>query len=191
MLFWTKFATKWYFWSKTEKNECHHWILHIRISQGTKVQFRVFWTKFAQNRYFWLKKEKVNITTEFWRFKLVYGPNFSLNWQFWFFGPNLPKIIISCLKQENRIFGWVHGCYLLQYIKGATKLYFMYYSCVVIILFSTRLYRSAFSTYAFGKTRFLCFCVLVFRVSVTLAFDFQICSLFWIQCLHKRLDKIL
>ena len=63
-------------------------------------------------------------------------------------------------------------------IKGATKLYFMYYSCVVIILFSTGLYKSAFSTCSFGKTRFSSFCVLVFRVSVSLAFNFQFCSMF-------------
>ena len=35
-------------------------------------------------------------------------------------------------------------------LKGATKLYFMYYSSVVIILFRTRLEKSAFSIYLFG-----------------------------------------
>ena len=48
---------------------------------------------------------------------------------------------------------------------------------MVIILFSTGLYKSAFSTYSFGKTRFSSFCVLVFRVSVSLAFNFQFCSM--------------
>ena len=43
---------------------------------------------------------------------------------------------------------------------------------VVIILFSAGLYKSAFSTYSFGKTRFSSFCVLVFRVSVSLTFNF-------------------
>ena len=41
---------------------------------------------------------------------------------------------------------------------------------VVIILFSAGLYKSAFSAYSFGKTRFSCFCVLVFRVSESLPF---------------------
>ena len=59
-----------------------------------------------------------------------------------------------------------------QLIKGATKLYFMYYFRVVIILFSTGLYKSAFSTYDFGKTSFSPFCVLVLRVSVSLVFNF-------------------
>ena len=57
-------------------------------------------------------------------------------------------------------------------LKGATKLYFMYYLCVVIILFSTDLYKPAFSTCDFGKTSFSSFCVLVFRVSVSLGFNF-------------------
>ena len=47
-------------------------------------------------------------------------------------------------------------------IQRATKLYFMYYLLVVIILFCTGLYKSAFSSYSFGKTRFSSFCVLVF-----------------------------
>ena len=32
------------------------------------------------------------------KFELVFVPNFSLNCQFWFFGPNLPKMGISGLK---------------------------------------------------------------------------------------------
>ena len=61
---------------------------------------------------------------------------------------------------------------LLEMPKGAAKLYFMYYSCVVIILFNMGLYKSAFPTYYFVKTRFSSFCVLVFRISVFLAFNF-------------------
>ena len=56
--------------------------------------------------------------------------------------------------------------------KRATKLYFMYYFRVVIILFSTGLCKSAFSIYDFGKSSFSFFCVLVFRVSVSLGFNF-------------------
>ena len=62
--------------------------------------------------------------------------------------------------------------------KGATKLYSMYYSRVVIILCSADLYKSAFSTYYFGKTRFLFFCVLVFRVSVSLVLIFSFAQCF-------------
>ena len=38
--------------------------------------------------------------------------------------------------------------------KEATKSYFMYFSCVVIILFDTGLYRSAFTIITFEKLVF-------------------------------------
>ena len=60
----------------------------------------------------------------------------------------------------------------LSRVKGATKLYFMHYSCVVIILFSASLCKSAFSTDSIGKTRFSFFCFLVFHVSISLVFIF-------------------
>ena len=41
----------------------------------------------------------MNITIEFCIFESVLVSNFSSNWQFWFFGPNLPKKDISSLKQ--------------------------------------------------------------------------------------------
>ena len=70
------------------------------------------------------------------------------------------------------------GGHWFYQLKGAAKLYFMYYFRVVIILFSTGLYKSAFSTHDIGKTNFSSFwCfgvfgVLVFRVSVSLRFNF-------------------
>ena len=49
-----------------------------------------------------VKNRKMNITIELCIFKLVYVPNFSLNLQFSFFGPNLPKKDISSLKQKKK-----------------------------------------------------------------------------------------
>ena len=93
------------FMVKNRKIEHHHWILLIQISLGTKFQLKltilIFWTKFAQKGYFQSKTEKVNSTTEFCIFKLVLVPNFSLNWQFWFFWPDLPKKGFSGLKQKK------------------------------------------------------------------------------------------
>ena len=57
-------------------------------------------------------------------------------------------------------------------VKGATKLYFMYCFCVVIIFFITDLCKSAFSTYNFIHVSFSSFCVLAFRVYVSLGFNF-------------------
>ena len=82
----------------------------------------IFWTKFVQKRYFRSKLEQVNITIEFWHIRITLGTkfqlnwtilpnwtkfvwalNFSLNWKFWFFGPNLPKKGISGLKQKKHL----------------------------------------------------------------------------------------
>ena len=35
--------------------------------------------------------DKMDTTIEFCIFELVFVPNFTLNKQFWIFGPNLPK----------------------------------------------------------------------------------------------------
>ena len=48
----------------------------------------------------------------------------------------------------------------------------MYYSRVVSILFSTGLYKSAFSTYSFGRTRFSSFAFLYLWL---LIFSFALC----------------
>ena len=69
--------------------------------------------------------------------------------------------------------------FLLQYspvLKGATKSYFMHYSCVVIILLNTGLWRSAFSIIYFGK--------LVFCLSVLSAVFFDLNQMFWIKTLE-------
>ena len=67
---------------------------------------------FYQKGCFWYKTEKVNITIEFCIFELIQVANFSLNWQFWFVGPNLPKKGNSRQKQKKkkkkkRISHWV------------------------------------------------------------------------------------
>ena len=73
---------------------------------GTKFRLELtilpFWTKFAQKGCFRPKTEKVNSTIEFCVFKLVYVPNFSLNWQFWFCGPSLSEKGVFGLKQKER-----------------------------------------------------------------------------------------
>ena len=90
------------FWSKSQKREHRHWMLHIRISLGTKFQLKltvlIFWTKFAQ---------KVNIMIEFCIFEIVYVPNFSLNWQVGFFWPNLPKKCVSGLNRKSEHDHWI------------------------------------------------------------------------------------
>ena len=64
------FFLKVYFYSKMEKNEHHYWILHIRISLGTKFQFEltilIYWTKFAQKGYLRSKTEKLLFSVRPW-----------------------------------------------------------------------------------------------------------------------------
>ena len=56
----------------------------------------------------------MNIIIEFRIFKLVLVPNFSLNWQFWFFWPDLPKKGFSGLKQKK----WTpHIFYIILHIQ--------------------------------------------------------------------------
>ena len=49
---------------------------------------------------FWSKTARINTTIEFSIFKLVQVPGFSLNWQFWILGPNLP---------QKRVFAFENG----------------------------------------------------------------------------------
>ena len=75
--------------NESRTNEYLHRIFRIRISLGTKFQFKptslIFWTKFAQKEYFRSTTEKVNITSEFCMFELVLLPNVNLNYfKFWY-----------------------------------------------------------------------------------------------------------
>ena len=62
------------------------------------------------------------------------------------------------LRENECIFNREFVVMILYFIKGAAKLYFTHYLCVVIILFNTGLYKSVFSTYLFGKLIVLSFC---------------------------------
>ena len=93
--------------------------MHIRLSLCIKFHFEEtilnFWTKFTQERYLCSKTEKVNIIIEFRIFKLVLVPNFSLNWQFWFFLTRFTqKGFFSGLKQKK----WTpHIFYIILHIQ--------------------------------------------------------------------------
>ena len=70
----------------------------------------ILWTKFAQKEYFQSKTKKVNITVESCLFELVEVSNFSLNWQFWFFGLILPKKGISDQKKKKKVNNTTEFC---------------------------------------------------------------------------------
>ena len=122
-------------------NHCiYNQIQHIWISVGNSVYLKrrglIFWTKFAQKGYFCSKRENLNITVEFRIFELVYKPNFILNRQLWFFGPNLPKKGISHQKQDKWHHYQIHHIWnfhlnetiLLVWTKFDQKRYFQFKS---------------------------------------------------------------
>ena len=61
--------------------------------------------------------------------------------------------------------------YVFLAVKGARKFYFMHYSCMVIILLITDLYKSTFSTYSFKK---LVFCFSVFCIFFLLCCELEV-----------------
>ena len=69
LMFWTKFAAKRYFLSKSKKSEQHHWVLQIPISLGIKFQLKltilISRLNLPKKGYFSSKTEKANITTQF------------------------------------------------------------------------------------------------------------------------------
>ena len=90
MIFGTNLQKTVYFRSKTQKNEHHYWIRHIRISLNTSFQLEltnaIFWTKFAEKgSYFQSKTDKIDTTIQFCILELVFVSNFTLNKQFFNF----------------------------------------------------------------------------------------------------------
>ena len=73
----------------------------------------IFWTKFSQKVYLRSKTEKVNTTIEFCMFELVYEPNFSLHWQFWFYFDQIcPETVFQVGNEKNAL---LHGSIVVTY----------------------------------------------------------------------------
>ena len=60
-----------------------------------------------QKGRFRYKIEKVNTTIEFCILELVFVPNFSLNWQFRFFEPSLPKRVFPVKNRRSEHRNWI------------------------------------------------------------------------------------
>ena len=86
--FWTKFAQKECFQSKTEKVNTTTIGIFLDTKFQLKLAILILWTKLVQKGSFRSKTEKVNTNIEFYIFELVYITNLSLNWVG--LGPNLP-----------------------------------------------------------------------------------------------------
>ena len=92
-----------YFQSKTDKIDItfEFWILKLVFVSNFTFNNFDFLDQICPKRYFRSKTEKVKIIIEFHIFKLVLVPNFRLNWQFWFFWPDLPRKTFFDLNQKR------------------------------------------------------------------------------------------
>ena len=92
-----KICRRMIFMVKNRKSEHHHWILHIQISFGTKLQLKltnlIFLTRFGQKGISGLKQKKwkPHIFYVILHIQISLVRNSSSNWQFWFFGQNFPS----------------------------------------------------------------------------------------------------
>ena len=103
--FWSKFARRNYFLTKTEKSEYHYSIQHIPLGLLTKFHLKQiilsFWNKFVQKGYFCFEPEKQSSPTNSAYSKLAWMPNFILNRLFWSLWPNLCKKCRQIFKMNT------------------------------------------------------------------------------------------
>ena len=95
----------------------------------------------------------------------IHGGNIPSSGKFWFgvFGNQL--IVIN---KYARICSEANPA---NFVKGASKSFFMHYSCMVIILIITYLYNSVFYAYSFKR---LVFHVSVFCLFCLFCFEFDV-----------------
>ena len=98
----------------------------------------VFWTKFPPKRCFLSKTENVNNNIEFYIFELAQVTNFSLDWQFWFLGPNLLKKWNSGpdKKKKNEYHYWILHIWISLCPKFQLKL--------IILIFWTKFFQKGY-----------------------------------------------
>ena len=119
MIFRTKFTSKKKYLVKIGKKWTSYEFCIFEISMYQASASRI---KFVRKGYFQSKKEKVNSTTEFHIFKLV----FSLKWQFYFFWANLSKKVFQSKTEKVNITNefWISKLVLLPNFSLNRKFWF-------------------------------------------------------------------
>ena len=88
---------------KNRKSEYHHWISVIQTSLVTKFQLKLTILTFLTKKDFSSLKQK-NCTQHIFyailHIQISLVRNFSSNWHFWFFGPNLHKKLFPVEKRK-------------------------------------------------------------------------------------------
>ena len=64
------------------------------------------------------KTEKKNLTIKFFIVGLVEVPNFSSNWEFRFFGTNLPKMVFAVSNKKKSLSNSADSKYILHRVSG-------------------------------------------------------------------------
>ena len=118
-----------------------------------------FWLLLHQGfiKFQWSYLEDFHIIKILTYFKLQVSGRLLL-WGPWCKVPNSLSNILGKLSVSNA----GSSPNFASNIKGATKLYFMHYSCVVIILFNADLYMSVFPTYSVKNLVFVILCSIYF-----------------------------
>ena len=144
----------------------------IKTRLGTKFQLKltvlIFFTRFAQKGFSGLKQKKwtPHIFYIILHIHISLVRNFSSNWQFWFFGPNLPKKVFPVENRENEHY---HGI-LHIWISLGTK-----FQLKLIILsfrakFTQKRYFQSKTEQAIQGLQALTFCVV--NVNSTVVFKY-------------------
>ena len=130
------------FMVKNRNIEHHHWIPLIQISLGTKFQLKltilIFWLDLPEKGFFGLKKKKLtpHIFYIILHIQISLVRNFSSNWQFWFFGPNLHKNIFLVKNWKSEHHHWIPHIQISLGTKFQLKL--------TILIFLTRFTQKGF-----------------------------------------------
>ena len=118
----------------------------------------------TKGSYFQSKTDKIDTTIEFCIFELVFVSNFTLNKQFWIFGPNLPKKDMV----KNRKIEHHHWIPLIQISLG-TKFQLK----LTILIFLTRFTQKGFSWSKTEKVNTTYFFYIILHIQISLVGNFR------------------
>ena len=127
---------------KNRKSEHHHWIPLIQISLGTKLYLKlivlIFWQDLPKKGFSGLNQKKwtPHIFYKILHIHIILVWHFSSNWQFWIFGPNLPKKVSLVKNWKSEYHHWNSHIQIILGTKFPLKL--------TILIFLTRFAQKVF-----------------------------------------------
>ena len=156
---------------------------------GLNWKFCVFWPNLPRRMCFLPKTEEINSSIELSIFEVVFLPSFSVNWYFWFFGPNFSKTDVFGIKHNNL---WTTPHWILNiWISLANKFQLK----LKILIFDTKFVQRGFfpsNTKKVNSAMEFCIFELVYVLNLSLNWYFLI---FWTKFAKKtffpfKTDKV-